>query len=65
MEPWRGDCDTDVVVGSMVQLETQQGEQMFGVVKYIGDVPGPGRWAGVEMEDEVRGGNNGWLQVSI
>lgn len=46
----------------MVQLETQQGEQMFGVVKYIGDVPGPGRWAGVEMEDEVRGGNNGWLQ---
>lgn len=62
VEPWRGDCDTDVVVGSMVQLETQQGEQMFGVVKYIGDVPGPGRWAGVEMEDEVRGGNNGWLQ---
>ena len=63
VEPWRGDCQTEVVVGSMVQLETQQGEQMFGVVKYIGDVPGPGRWAGVEMEEEVRGGNNGWVQV--
>jgi len=62
VEPWRGDCQSEVVVGSMVQLETQQGEQMFGVVKYIGDAPGPGRWAGVEMEDEVRGGNNGWAQ---
>ena len=49
----------------MVQLETQQGEQLFGVVRYIGDAPGQGgRWAGVEMEDEVRGGNNGWIQVS-
>ena len=54
-----------VGVGSMVQLETQQGEQLFGVVRYIGDVHGQGgRWAGVEMEEEVRGGNNGWMQVS-
>lgn len=62
VEPLREDIDVEVVVGSMVQLETQQGDKLFGVVKYIGDVPGPGRWAGVEMEEEVRGGNNGWIQ---
>jgi len=64
VEPWRGEGDTEVVgVGSMVQLETQQGEQLFGVVRYIGDVPGQGgRWAGVEMEEEVRGGTSGWVQ---
>ena len=65
VEPLREDIDVEVVVGSMVQLETQQGEKLFGVVKYIGDVPGPGRWAGVEMEEEVRGGNNGWIQVLL
>eukprot|EP00092_Neocalanus_flemingeri_P002451 GFUD01002621.1.p1 GENE.GFUD01002621.1~~GFUD01002621.1.p1 ORF type:complete len:843 (+),score=248.73 GFUD01002621.1:275-2530(+) len=64
VEPWRGEGEQELVgVGSMVQLETQQGEQLFGVVKYIGDVPGQGgRWAGVEMEEELRGGNNGWMQ---
>ena len=41
----------------MVQLETQHGEQLCGVVRYCGDVPGrAGRWVGVEMEEEIRGG---------
>ena len=48
----------------MVQLETQHGEQLCGVVRYCGDSPGrPGRWVGVEMEEEIRGGSNGWAQV--
>ena len=54
-----------VAVGSMVQLETQHGEQLCGVVRYCGDVPGRvGRWVGVEMEEEIRGGGNGWAQVT-
>ena len=53
-------------MGSMVQLETRDGEQMCGVVRYCGDIPGrSGRWAGVEMEEEVRGGSNGWTQVKF
>lgn len=55
-----------IAVGSMVQLETRDGEQMCGVVRYCGDIPGrSGRWAGVEMEEEVRGGSNGWTQVKF
>ena len=55
-----------IAVGSMVQLETQHGEQLCGVVRYCGDIPGrTGRWAGVEMEEEVRGGSNGWAQVNF
>ena len=54
-----------VAVGSMVQLETQLGEQLCGVVRYCGEVPGrTGRWVGVEMEEEIRGGGNGWAQVT-
>ena len=54
-----------VAVGSMVQLETQLGEQLCGVVRYCGEVPGrAGRWVGVEMEEEIRGGGNGWAQVT-
>ena len=54
-----------MAVGSMVQLETQHGEQLCGVVRYCGDVPGrTGRWVGVEMEEEIRGGGNGWAQVN-
>ena len=50
----------------MVQLETQHGEQLCGVVRYCGDVPGrAGRWVGVEMEEEIRGGGNGWAQVTV
>ena len=49
----------------MVQLETQLGEQLCGVVRYCGEVPGrTGRWVGVEMEEEIRGGGNGWAQVN-
>ena len=53
-----------VVVGSMVQLETVTGDKMCGVVRYMGDIPPrPGHWVGVEMEEEVRGGHNGWMEV--
>jgi len=52
-----------VAVGSMVQLETEAGDKMCGVVRYCGDYPQrPGHWVGVELEDEVRGGSNGWTQ---
>ena len=55
----------DVAVGSMVQLETVTGDKMCGVVRYCGDIPPrPGAWVGVEMEEEVRGGYNGWVEVS-
>ena len=48
----------------MVQLETDTGDKMCGVVRYCGDFPGrPGHWVGVEMEEEIRGGGNGWVQV--
>ena len=48
----------------MVQLETDTGDKMCGVVRYCGDFPGrPGHWVGVEMEEEIRGGCNGWVQV--
>ena len=48
----------------MVQLETEAGDKMCGVVRYCGDYPQrPGHWVGVELEDEVRGGSNGWTQV--
>jgi len=58
------DLDLQVIaVGSMVQLETQHGEELCGVVRYCGDSPArPGRWVGVEMEEEIRGGTNGWVQ---
>lgn len=53
-----------VAEGSMVQLETQHGEELCGVVRYCGHIPGrQGRWVGVEMEEEIRGGSNGWAQV--
>ena len=49
----------------MVQLETVTGDKMCGVVRYCGDIPPrPGAWVGVEMEEEVRGGYNGWVEVS-
>lgn len=65
-----------VALGSMVQLETVTGDKMCGVVRYCGDWPGPGaghtstgaahaRWCGVELEEEIRGGGHGWVQVSI
>ena len=44
----------------MVQLATPQGEHLFGVVRYVGDLSGQqGRWAGVEMENELKGGHGG------
>ena len=50
----------------MVQLETDTGDKMCGVVRYCGDFPGrPGHWVGVEMEEELRGGCNGWVQVKL
>lgn len=50
----------EVGAGSMVQLRTAEGENMFGVVRYVGDAPGaPGRWAGVELEGELKGGHTG------
>ena len=63
-----------VALGSMVQLETVTGDKMCGVVRYCGDWPGVGhtstgpvhaRWCGVELEEEIRGGGHGWVQVSI
>ena len=34
----------------MVQLSTVEGEHHFGVVRYVGDMPGvAGTWAGVEL----------------
>ena len=40
-----------VGAGSMVQLSTVEGEHHFGVVRYVGDMPGvAGTWAGVELE---------------
>ena len=58
----------------MVQLETVTGDKMCGVVRYCGEWPGAGhtntgpahaRWCGVELEEEIRGGGHGWVQVSI
>ena len=51
----------EVGVESMVQLQTLGGEQLFGVVRYVGENPGQGggRWAGVEMEGELKGGHSG------
>ena len=53
----------------MVQLETVTGDKMCGVVRYCGEWPGPGpgtsRWCGVELEEEIRGGGHGWVQVSF
>ena len=44
----------------MVQLSTVEGEHHFGVVRYVGDMPGvAGTWAGVELESEVKGGHGG------
>ena len=49
-----------VGAGSMVQLSTVEGENHFGVVRYVGDMPGvAGTWAGVELESEVKGGHAG------
>ena len=56
----------------MVQLETVTGDKMCGVVRYCGEWPGHtnngpthARWCGVELEEEIRGGGHGWVQVSI
>jgi ubiquitin thioesterase CYLD len=50
----------EVGVEIMVQLRTPEGENLFGVVRFEGEVPGAaGRWAGVEMENEVKGGHSG------
>ena len=54
-----------VAVGSMVQLETVTGDKMCGVVRYCGELHPGTRWAGVELEEEVRGGGQGWVQVSV
>ena len=44
----------------MVQLRSAEGEHLFGVVRYVGEAPGAaGRWAGVEMEGELKGGHAG------
>lgn len=54
----------------MVQLETVTGDKMCGVVRYCGEWPGHtnngpthARWCGVELEEEIRGGGHGWVQV--
>ena len=44
-------------------MEGGEGE-VFGVVRYIGDIDGE-MSAGVEMEEEVVGAHNGWLQVQV
>lgn len=56
----------------MVQLETVTGDKMCGVVRYCGEWPGHtnngpahAQWCGVELEEEIRGGGHGWVQVSI
>ena len=61
-----GGGEAVVVEGSMVQLETVQGDRLAGVVRYTGPVPGRQgtAWAGVELEEEVRGGGSGWIQAS-
>ena len=56
----------------MVQLEAVTGDKMCGVVRYCGEWPGHSnngpvhaQWCGVELEEEIRGGGHGWVQVSI
>jgi len=60
----RAGAETQVGVGSMVQLETEEGDRYFGVVRYLEDLASPGargRLAGIELEDEVPGGGDGRL----
>ncbi|XP_019849470.1 PREDICTED: uncharacterized protein LOC100635769 [Amphimedon queenslandica] len=47
-------------IGSMVYIDTQKGDPLYGVVQWIGTLPDfPGTIAGVELEKTMNGGTDG------
>ena len=56
-----GDPETAFEEGTLVELHIRdQNDPLYGVIKWIGSTSDSSKMAGIELEEEISGGTNGW-----